>query len=134
MFMTSNISWAIAGIFAWGAIFVTGYAASFTHASSLDHLSVTPTHRHNTTLLSRHLIVGHLKNYSKPSQQLWIVRILFMVPVYSFSSWLSLKFIHYSLFFDVVRDCYEGRFFFGIRFHSRPYLSFRHISCDSNVN
>jgi hypothetical protein len=31
-----------------------------------------------------------------------------MVPIYALMSWLSLRFYNYSIFFDVVRDCYEG--------------------------
>ena len=43
----------------------------------------------------------------------WIVRILFIVPIYAFESWLSLLFFkgnHYYVYFNAVRDCYEGMF------------------------
>ena len=43
-----------------------------------------------------------------PEQQLWIVRILFIVPIYGFCSWLSILFPYYSVYFDSVRSCYEG--------------------------
>lgn len=37
-------------------------------------------------------IYQHLRFYTCPSEQRWIVRILFIVPIYSFDSWLSLLF------------------------------------------
>ena len=41
------------------------------------------------------------------------MRILFIVPIYAFDSWLSLLFFEqsYYVYFDSVRDCYEGRLF-----------------------
>ncbi len=46
-----------------------------------------------------------------PNEQRYIIRILFIVPIYAFDSWLSLLFIsndQYYVYFDSVRDCYEG--------------------------
>ncbi|KAN0022670.1 hypothetical protein ACTFIU_004871 [Dictyostelium citrinum] len=59
-------------------------------------------------LLSFYLIYKHLRNYTNPELQKYIVRILIMVPIYSVDSWLSLRFIELSLYFDVVRDTYEA--------------------------
>ena len=53
-------------------------------------------------------IFQHLRYYSVPEQQLWIVRILFIVPIYGFCSWLSLIWPDYSVYFDSVRSCYEA--------------------------
>ena len=55
-------------------------------------------------------IYQHLKFYTNPNEQRWIVRILFIVPIYAFDSWLSLLFFEqsYYVYFDSVRDCYEG--------------------------
>lgn len=53
----------------------------------------------------------HLRYYTCPNEQRWIVRILFIVPIYSFTSFLSLMFFsndNYYVYFDSVRDCYEG--------------------------
>ena len=54
----------------------------------------------------------HLKFYTVPSEQRWIVRILFFVPIYSFDSWLSLMLFQTDLYiyFDTIRNCYEGMF------------------------
>lgn len=60
---------------------------------------------------SRFQIYMHLRYYSSPNEQRHIVRILFIVPIYAFDSWLSLLFFtndQYYVYFDTVRDCYEG--------------------------
>lgn len=56
-------------------------------------------------------IYMHLRYYNSPNEQRHIVRILFIVPIYAFDSWLSLLFFtndQYYVYFDTVRDCYEG--------------------------
>lgn len=58
--------------------------------------------------LTSHQIYKHLRHYNCPQQQKWIVRILFMVPIYAFASWMSLRFVHLSIYFDTVRNIYEG--------------------------
>ncbi|XP_067876012.1 transmembrane protein 184ba [Heterodontus francisci] len=62
-------------------------------------------------LITCHQIYMHLRCYSTPNEQRYIVRILFIVPIYAFDSWLSLLFFtndQYYVYFDTVRDCYEG--------------------------
>lgn len=57
-------------------------------------------------------IYMHLRFYSSPREQRHIVRILFIVPIYAFDSWLSLLFFtndQYYVYFDTIRDCYEGK-------------------------
>lgn len=53
----------------------------------------------------------HLRSYTVPNEQRYIIRLLFIVPIYAFDSWLSLLLLgghqHY-IYFDSVRDCYEG--------------------------
>ena len=39
----------------------------------------------------------------------WILRILLIFPIYSFASSLSLVFYQNYIYFDTVRDCYEGK-------------------------
>ena len=48
------------------------------------------------------------QRYNVPSQQKWIVRIIFMIPIYAVASWLSMRYYHYSLYFDAFRGIYEG--------------------------
>ncbi|KAL8175381.1 UNVERIFIED_CONTAM: hypothetical protein K2H54_021797 [Gekko kuhli] len=62
-------------------------------------------------LITSHQIFLHLKNYTIPNEQRYIIRILFIVPIYAFDSWLSLLLIgshQYYVYFDSVRDCYEA--------------------------
>ncbi|XP_039621126.1 transmembrane protein 184B-like isoform X2 [Polypterus senegalus] len=62
-------------------------------------------------LITCHQIYMHLRYYSSPNEQRYIVRILFIVPIYAFDSWLSLLFFtndQYYVYFDTVRDCYEA--------------------------
>ena len=65
-------------------------------------------------------IYQYLRYYTNPAEQRWIVRILFIVPVYAFESWLSLlffKYDNYYVYFNAVRDCYEGKFIFKNFYH-----------------
>ncbi|XP_064610492.1 transmembrane protein 184B-like [Liolophura sinensis] len=62
-------------------------------------------------LVTCHQIYLHLRYYTCPNEQRWIVRILFIVPIFSFDSFLSLMFFNndsYYVYFDSVRDCYEA--------------------------
>lgn len=62
-------------------------------------------------LITVHQIYLHLRYYTCPNEQRWIIRILFIVPIYSFDSFLSLMFFNndsYYVYFDSVRDCYEA--------------------------
>ena len=53
----------------------------------------------------------HLRSYTVPNEQRFIIRLLLIVPVYTLNSWLSLLLLgahqHY-IYLDSVRDCYEG--------------------------
>lgn len=59
-----------------------------------------------------HQIYQYLRYYTNPAEQRWIVRILFIVPIYAFESWLSLMFFGgdnaYYVYFNAIRDCYEA--------------------------
>ncbi|KAJ5099831.1 hypothetical protein N7532_006832 [Penicillium argentinense] len=54
------------------------------------------------------LIMGHARHYSKPIEQRHIIRILWMVPIYSLVAWLSILFYHDSVYFEVIGNCYEA--------------------------
>ena len=53
-------------------------------------------------------IVRHLLHYTEPQLQLYIVRILMMIPIYSIQSWLAMSFSEYSLELNALRDIYEA--------------------------
>ncbi|KAL0271588.1 UNVERIFIED_CONTAM: hypothetical protein PYX00_008639 [Menopon gallinae] len=82
IFLQTKTAQAIAGIFVFCAIFLTCQQ-----------------------------IYKHLRWYTNPSEQRWIIRILFIVPIYAFYSWVSLLFFNkesYYIYFFTVRDCYEA--------------------------
>lgn len=59
-------------------------------------------------------IYHHLRWYTNPQEQRWIVRILFIVPIYATYSWISLMFFNSEsvyIYFFTVRDCYEGKLY-----------------------
>ena len=60
------------------------------------------------TLLTIFEIFKHIQHYEQPSLQRYIVRILWLVPIYSVDSLLSLLYPNYSLVLDTLRDCYES--------------------------
>lgn len=58
--------------------------------------------------LSFFLIFMHATHYTKPNEQRHIIRILFMVPVYSLTSLLSLKYYWHAIYFTIISECYEA--------------------------
>ena len=62
-----------------------------------------------TLVFSFREILSHLYNWYAPEVQKFVVRILFMVPLYSVQSWLSLRFHGPArVYIDTVRDLYEA--------------------------
>jgi len=82
LFLQTTICQVITGFFAWAALIITV-----------------------------HHIYLHLQNYNVKNEQKWIVRLLFIVPIYAFDSWLSLLFFNndfYYVYFNSIRDCFEA--------------------------
>ncbi|KAJ8529685.1 hypothetical protein K7X08_036520 [Anisodus acutangulus] len=50
----------------------------------------------------------HLLNYTEPTYQRYIVRIIFMVPVYALTSFLSLILNQSAIYFNSIREIYEA--------------------------
>jgi len=59
-------------------------------------------------VVSVRLIVRHLGHFSQPVIQRKIIAILWMVPIYAITSWLSLIFVTGAIYLDMIRDCYES--------------------------
>ncbi|KAK1263893.1 hypothetical protein QJS04_geneDACA013514 [Acorus gramineus] len=53
-------------------------------------------------------ILRHLKWYTNPSEQKWIISVLLMVPIYAIESIISLWNPKLSLSCDILRNCYEA--------------------------
>ncbi|XP_075011536.1 transmembrane protein 184B isoform X3 [Calonectris borealis] len=89
IFLMTTAAQAISGFFVWTALLITCHQATGGNQE----------------------IYMHLRCYSCPNEQRYIVRILFIVPIYAFDSWLSLLFFtndQYYVYFGTVRDCYEA--------------------------
>jgi hypothetical protein len=61
-----------------------------------------------TLIMSTKLIYNHLTHWYMPDVQKYVVRILWMVPLYAVQSWLSLRFHNARLYIDTLRDLYEA--------------------------
>ena len=61
-----------------------------------------------TLAMSTKLIYNHLTNWYMPDVQKYVVRILWMVPLYAIQSWLSLRFHNARIYIDTLRDLYEA--------------------------
>ncbi|KAG6548161.1 hypothetical protein Mapa_010211 [Marchantia paleacea] len=58
--------------------------------------------------LSTFLMFEHLTCYKDPEEQKWLVGLIFMVPVYTLSSFFSLWHPKYSLACNILGNCYEA--------------------------
>eukprot|EP00640_Fibrocapsa_japonica_P003941 CAMPEP_0113936620 /NCGR_PEP_ID=MMETSP1339-20121228/3489_1 /TAXON_ID=94617 /ORGANISM="Fibrocapsa japonica" /LENGTH=354 /DNA_ID=CAMNT_0000939151 /DNA_START=181 /DNA_END=1245 /DNA_ORIENTATION=- /assembly_acc=CAM_ASM_000762 len=58
--------------------------------------------------VSFRLIFQHMAHFTHPIIQSKVVGILWMTPIYAFDSWVSLRFKDWAIYFDMLRDCYEG--------------------------
>lgn len=54
------------------------------------------------------LILMHSTHYLKPFEQRHIIRILFLIPVYSVVSFLSYLYYQHAIYFDILEGCYEA--------------------------
>jgi hypothetical protein len=61
-----------------------------------------------TIVLSLRLVYLHLTHWYMPDVQKYVVRILWMVPIYAVQSWFSLRFHSSRIYIDTVRDLYEA--------------------------
>lgn len=82
----------------------------FHNATSLEMAikGVTASASVISLLFTAYLVFRHLKHWTDPEGQKCIVRILFMVPIYSVVSWLAILLGDYALYFTLIRDCYEA--------------------------
>ncbi|XP_027131732.1 transmembrane protein 184C-like [Larimichthys crocea] len=53
-------------------------------------------------------ILQHIVHYTQPELQRPIIRILWMVPIYSLDSWLALRYPNLAIYVDTCRECYEA--------------------------
>ena len=53
-------------------------------------------------------IIQHMVHYTQPFLQRHIIRILWMVPIYSVNAWFGLRFVKEAMYLDTCRECYEA--------------------------
>ena len=61
-----------------------------------------------TIIMSCRLVYLHLTHWFMPDVQKYVVRILWMVPIYSIQSYLSLRYHHARVYMSTIRDFYEA--------------------------
>lgn len=59
-------------------------------------------------IISYYAIIRHLCNYSKPYLQRYIIRILFIVPIYSMNAWIAMILPAVGIYLDSLREVYES--------------------------
>lgn len=62
----------------------------------------------SSVALSCYEIIRHLRNFTKPYLQRYIIRILLMVPIYSMNAWIAMVVPITGLYFDSLREVYES--------------------------
>jgi len=76
-----------------------------------------------SSLISLFLVFKHTQYYTRPNQQRCIIRIIWMVPAYTITSWLSFFFYREMIYLDLVRDCYESIVYLNFFVLLLQYLS-----------
>jgi len=69
-------------------------------------------------------IIQHALHYSKPHLQKYIIRILFMVPIYALNSWIVLKFPVTAIYLDTIRTCYEAFVIYNFMMYLNNFLRY----------
>jgi len=67
-------------------------------------------------------ILQHLIHFTKPEFQRHIIRVLWMVPIYSVNAFLGMRFSKYSVYFDSLRECYEAYVIYNFMRYLLNYL------------
>ncbi|KAG1824861.1 organic solute transporter Ostalpha-domain-containing protein [Suillus subaureus] len=61
-----------------------------------------------TVLISMVSVLGHCRNYTKPSEQRQILRILYMPPVYAVISFFSYRYFRSYTYYSLIETAYEA--------------------------
>lgn len=76
-------------------------------------------------------VVKHFHHFHKPYLQKYIIRIIWMIPIYSINAWLALKFSSLTIYFDTIRECYEAFVIYSFMKFLTNYL-YREIEYKEN--
>ena len=78
-----------------------------------------------TLLISFRSIFLHTRHYVTPRLQVWYIRVLLFVPLYSLESWLALRFIPSASYLETLREIVEGYTIFALHRLLMVYLGGR---------
>eukprot|EP00037_Helgoeca_nana_P005894 m.54917 g.54917 ORF g.54917 m.54917 type:complete len:477 (+) comp16829_c0_seq1:53-1483(+) len=67
-------------------------------------------------------VAQHLQNYFNPELQRYIIRCIWMVPVYAIDSWISLRFHAVALYINSARECYEAYVIYNFYMYLLTYM------------
>ncbi|XP_058807087.1 transmembrane protein 184C [Phymastichus coffea] len=76
--------------------------------------------------MSFYEIVQHMIYYTQPRLQKYIIRILWMVPIYAVNAWLGLVYPEVSIYVDSLRECYEAYVIYNFMMYLFAYLNADH--------
>uniref|UniRef100_A0AAZ3QZV6 Transmembrane protein 184C n=1 Tax=Oncorhynchus tshawytscha TaxID=74940 RepID=A0AAZ3QZV6_ONCTS len=79
--------------------------------------------RQNKSNICRNTPGTHLVHYTQPELQKPIIRILWMVPIYSVDSWIALRYPRIAIYVDTCRECYEAYVIYNFLIFLLNYLS-----------
>ncbi|KAH0948732.1 hypothetical protein HN011_010179 [Eciton burchellii] len=71
-------------------------------------------------------IIQHMIYYTQPRLQKYIIRILWMVPIYAVNAWLGLVYPEGSIYVDSLRECYEAYVIYNFMMYLLAYLNADH--------
>lgn len=71
-------------------------------------------------------IIQHLVHYTKPHLQRYIIRIIWMVPIYALNAWFALRFPDAAIYLDTIRECYEAYVIYNFMAYLLSYLWTEH--------
>lgn len=72
--------------------------------------------------ISLYEIFMHLAHYYAPELQRFVVRVLWMVPIYAVESWFSLRFKSQAVYLETARECYEAYVIYNFLYFLIAYL------------
>jgi len=122
-----NVTWTVI----WSLVLMTGLG---TIAISVDYAVRGKQSKHIVAWysagifvilavsLSLYEIFMHLANFSNPQLQRYIVRILWMVPIYAIESWFSLRFKSQAVYLETAREAYEAYVIYNFLYLLLAYL------------
>ena len=63
------------------------------------------------------LVVQHLSNWQAPRIQKFVVRIIWIIPIYSIESWIALRYTYLNIYMETLREFYESYAVFNFLYY-----------------